>query len=330
MSRTKVSVWVIVFTLAFAVTMFVLPITPRVPVKTVAIERGSLKETISMTARVSDKGETVYGALVGGRVSDIYVSAGDYVAAGDRLFSLDDSYEKQALGALLSAIEAGDSAGGAYAYDTSPLTAVTLQNQLDLISQAETLKRTIELKTVRADADGVVKQLYIRKGELLADMTVALLVGSDERELLSTQRAQDMARVTAGMTGTVRVGEDIVGSARVSGFSAPGYQEALMTYAQTLRMDLFAVSPPPVGTQTQVELLLSETPDVPLAPLTAVSESGRIWVVRDGKAYPEAVDLSKRSDEWLLVGDELEGLSVVLAPDESRLKSGCAVKEQVK
>lgn len=137
-----------------------------------------------------------------------------------------------------------------------------------------------------------------------------------------------MARVSPGMTGLVYQDGERVGDALVSGFSAPSYQEALNAYVQTLHMDLTSDEALALGEQAQVRLLISRTDGLPLAPLGAVSETGRIWVVRDGKAYAEAVDLNKRSDAWLAVGEELEGLPVVLAPDEKRLKNGCAVKQQ--
>ena len=328
MNRTKLSLAVILVTILAAVTLFILPITPRVPVKTALIARGSLTDTLLMTATVTDRGEQVVGALVDGRVSEVFVSAGDEVKAGDRLFLLDDSQEQKALSALLGVIARQEGALSGEADAFAALRAMAAQNQIALYEQSETLKQTISLKTVRAESDGVVRQVYIKKGELLPQLTAAMLIGSSERELTAVQRAQDMARVSPGMTGLVYQDGERVGDALVSGFSAPSYQEALNAYVQTLHMDLTSDEALALGEQAQVRLLISRTDGLPLAPLGAVSETGRIWVVRDGKAYAEAVDLNKRSDAWLAVGEELEGLPVVLAPDEKRLKNGCAVKQQ--
>lgn len=328
MNKTRASLYLLGATAVLVATLFVLPITPRVPVSTVLIERDSLVDTLSVMGTVGDKGERIYGAMTAGQVASVHVAAGDRVQKGDLLFRLDASAEEAALGELLLAIDGQAAVMAMMPQPLSALSVAALQTQTELKLQAKTLQSVIEQKSVRADCAGVVRQVYIRQGDLLPERTVAVLIGSEERELLATQRAQDFTRVGIGVSGIMRLGDRPIGVARVSGFTAPTYSEEMLSYVQTVRMDVEPTAELALGDQVHVELVLDSKADTPLDPLSAVSESGRIWVVREGKAYAETVDLTQRNTEWIAVGEELTGLPVVLAPDEARLKQGCAVKEQ--
>ncbi len=322
MRKTVLSLGMMAVTAAVCTGLLVWPITPRVPVETARVTRGNLVHVQMLSATAVQREQNTAVALTDGVIDGIFVRQGDWVKRGDVLLRLDDTAERGQMTALLKqkyALREQSSAA---------LAALATQSEAMLDASIQQASAVLEMKTVRATADGQVRQVYLKSGAPVTAGSPVLLTADDGVELLAAERAATIGQLSIGMRALVSDGEKLLGTAEIVGFTAPQWDEALMTYTQAARLQYQGETEPVAGSRVQVRLCTQVRQNAPLVPLAAVSESGRIWVVKDGRAACRTLDCSVRDEENVLGDEELVGLSIVLDPDESRLQNGCGVKER--
>ncbi|MEA5014646.1 MAG: biotin/lipoyl-binding protein [Candidatus Limiplasma sp.] len=330
MPKTKASFGMIAVTLCTVVVMFVLPVTPKIPVSTAVVERGNLVIAQSLEGRVGYGDEQVCVAPLAGQVAQVNVRQGQAVRKGDVLLRLDTAWEEQALSGLEQAVYGQNQALESVQLAGEAMKAVWLQNQLSLQAQMREITLAIEAKTLRASADGVVGQVYVGAGDYAPALSPMLSVRGSQLELSARQRAQESMALQVGMRAVVYAQGEQRAVVTLSSFDAPALDTATGLYMQTLR---FWVDEgrewlkERVGSTVALELLSQVQPDVALAPIAAVSASNFLWVIRDGRVTPVKVDPKQRDADFVQVPQELLGERVVLLPDEADLRAGSQVKE---
>lgn len=97
MTRTQASLSVIAVTLATVTTLFLLPYTPKIPVKTATIQRGNWTKTTLAEGVVQYRQQQPAVCLQGGVLRQICAGEGETVRKGQLLFALDTRQEEAAL-----------------------------------------------------------------------------------------------------------------------------------------------------------------------------------------------------------------------------------------
>lgn len=333
MPKTKASFCVIAATLCTVIVLFVLPITPKIPVSIATIQRGTLVRTQSMEGLVCYGNEQPCVSPVAGQIAQVYVRQGQSVQQGDALLRLDTSLEERTLSELKQTLHQQEEAISALPAGQEVVQAVWLQNQLTLEQKIQEIGLTIEAKTLRATTDGVVGQVYAGQDAYVAALSPLMSIHAETVEICAQQRVQDSASLEVGMQGIVYVNGKQQAVVTLKAFEAPYIDEVSGMYSQTLRFSLAESDDwflERVGETVAIELLWDIETDVALAPISAVSQSDFLWIMEDGKASAVAIDPQKRDASYVCVPEELVGATVILLPDDSQLYSGCLVKEAKK
>lgn len=335
MRRTRASLWILGVTVATAAVLFVLPITPKIAVESVPITRGSLVRLLSVEGTVTRRQETPVVALVGGRVAEVCVRQGQSVRQGELLLRLDTTLEEAALqraARLQQELNAATEQTLALPAGLAGADALRLlagSSELELLASAEECRLAIQAKQVRAERDGLVGQVYVQPGDYAAPGNVAMTVYQSGVQVTAVQRAQDCAEMRLGTRALVTQ-NGTSALAELCAFGEPIWEESLGGYQQTLTFEVEAGAALQLGSPAELDILRDASPDVPVAPLDALTGDGTLWVIRDGKAYEERVDARLRDANQVQVPERLLGLSVILTPDEERLSVGASVKERRK
>lgn len=319
MSRSKASLWILCATACTLLVMLVLPITPKAPVQTAVVGRGALMRTFAAEGVVECGEATLCYAPVDGRLSEVLVAQGQRVEAGELLARLDASLEQRQMAefaALLGAAADDPAAGEWLSQGTRALA----------LERAQLIAR-MEAKQVRAASGGVVDRVYAQPGALVAAGTPLLTLRGDEGRIVATMRAQDAMKLRYGAPAAVYADGSMVATARLTAFEAPGRDEATGAYVQAV---VFAPADGSAlddlaGRSVSLEVVWDWQEDVALAPISAIDRDGRLWTVREQKAFAQPVDAGVRNERFVRVRDSLVGQRVVLSPEG--LSEGCRVKE---
>ncbi|MDD3337199.1 MAG: biotin/lipoyl-binding protein [Eubacteriales bacterium] len=324
MFKTKASLGVIAVTAITVMTLFLLPFTPKTPVRTAVVERGDLIKTTILEGVVAYRNQQPVVSLQAGQIGAVYVGQGDAVKKGQLLLSMDSSVEENALASVTAllyqrqALEAsyGDAVTMAFAGET-----------LSLKEQEATLRQSIALKQLRAQADGLVSEIFVKEGDLV-DQGALLGMVRDEATCISAALPSALGEAaTIGTAAVLRTG-DHTGAACLSAVAAPLLDDQTGQAIRQLTFTPLADTPRwKVGDRVTVEICDESNWGVPLAPIEAISESGRIWVVEDGVATSVKADFSQRNENFVALPESYVGLRVILSPDNAGLTEGCSVKE---
>jgi len=236
------------------------------------------------------------------------------VNKGDLLFQLDCSAEQEVLSACIQARRQREALGQAAA-------AFALEGQLSL-SQLESQARAgIAASQIRAEADGVVENVYAQAGSYVQQGELLGWMRGTELCVQSSGDTERLAMVRAGAAAVLSTGEAV----QLQSMGAPTAENQQQLVFIPLKED--GLTERRVGETVTIEMLSGPVCNAALVPLAAVSANGEIWFVENGRARSETVDVSRRNADYVAVSAEWLGRSVVLAPDEAQLKQGCAVKE---
>ncbi len=320
-------------TLCTVIVLFVLPITPKVPVSTAVIQRGSLLRTQSVEGMIRFGNEQPCLSLLAGQVAELYVAQGQRVQKGEALLRLDTSAEERALKEMTGALKKQEELVSSLSYEKDAVQAVWLQNRLTMEQKVQELMASIDAKTLRAQNDGIIGQVYTAPDSYVAALTPLMSIHENTVEIYAQHRMQDSANLRTGVKAVVYANGQQQAIAELSGFGAPVLDSMTGLSMQTLRFSVregAAWVQDHVGETVSMELLWDAQENLALAPMAAVSQDDLLWVVRDGKAVPMAIDSQKRDADYVCVPENLVGESVVLLPDETPLFSGCLIKEAKK
>lgn len=329
MRKTKASLVMIAATAITVATLFLLPFTPREAVHTVIIGRGDLVKTTLLEGAISYEAQQPCIALSAGRVSRVNVRQGQRVQKGELLFSMDTAAEEEALSAL--ALLKYEREQAAQSAEAVALIEAVSQSDWSLRQTEAELKARIAAGQIRANADGVVGGVYVEEGSYVSAMDVLGAVHAEQKCVVASMRATTAVNTMLGDVAAVRsAAEKELGLAVLSGAEQPTVDAATAGFVQQC---VFTMEEPQtlagveVGERVTLELLREAAKDQPLAPLSAIGANDLLWVVIDGKAYPQKVEVGSRNGQYAVVDEALLGSQVILLPDSLSLYPGCPVKE---
>lgn len=333
MPKTKASLLVIAATALTVLTLFLLPFTPKVPVRTTVVARGELIKTTLLEGVVSYRDEQPCVAAQAGRVSAVYVAQGQRVSRGDLLFSLDTTAEEEALASLSQMLYEQEKALKGFE-GSDAIAAAAVQSTWEARKTQVELLASVESKQIRAASDGVVGGVYAEEGSYVAALSVLGSVRGEGKRITAVNFLNDTAEILTGSPADVRSASgESLGLATLVATGAPAMDEKTAQYVQQLTFEPAEeaqLADAEIGDRVTVEMLCESLDDMALVPLGAVGSGDRLWVISNGTVTPVKIDVSRRNDQYVCVPDKLIGQSVVLLPDEYALYAGCPVKEAKK
>ncbi len=298
------------------------PAEAVVEVQTARIRRGAILQRISAPGSLVAMRESRIGAEVRGRIERIFVSDGDRVEAGDRLFQIDPkTYE-----VVLRQSEAGvDLARAERLQAESDLRRAQALRSKDIVSQdeiarletgvaltrarerqaVETLalaRRNLEQTLVRAPFGGSIAERLVDEGTTALVQPQTIVVVLQETAELEAQAAIPESRLTA-----IRVGDAVL--LHVEGLTAPIQTEVssvgdtIDPATRTYRVKMRVPNPEhqlKAGVFARVEILPEAKRDVLLVPRAAIRSEGgrsRVYIVQGGRAIAVPVQLGIVSEE---------------------------------
>lgn len=325
MTRTQASLSVIAVTLATVTTLFLLPYTPKIPVKTAVIQRGNWTKTTLAEGVVQYRQQQPAVCLQGGVLRQICAGEGEAVRKGQLLFALDTRQEEDALERLAAGRHAMEEAVSAFGQEAA---LWKLSERLEMESQEAALKQSIALKQIRAEQDGVMGPVYRQEGELLKAGDVLAVVHSTEKNVAAVCRSSVVSRIGTGAEAAILdPAGQVVGQASLTAIGAPETDASTGQSVQRLVFEPETALTAEPGQRCVVELVQESRRNVPLVPPEAVDGDGCLWLVENGTVSRYPLEEPDCAGQMVQVPEELLGKSAALDPEESRLTPGCPVKE---
>ena len=308
----------IAVTAVVAAVMLAVPVTAgsgeadrTVRVETAAVSKGTVERILALSGRV--RYETEYGALAPatGIVAEVYVQPGQRVTAGQALFRMDGTAQEAAVSACLAR---GESVSAALPVKMNG-TAEVLQS-----ATAENLTASqlaLEALTVRAQVDGLVQQVNVTSHSGVAAGTLAMALSGEKQQVVVNAALRDAEKLQRGQRASILVQGAQQAMATVESIGAA------VTDATTGQVTCEVVLP--LGAQVEAEVELLRAENVTVVPLQAISETGSVWWVADGRAWETdaAVIAQDEVSAWVALP---EGVSVVVN-SAKELAQGQRVKE---
>ena len=316
----------IAVTAVVAAVMLAVPVTAgrgeadrTVRVETAAVSKGTVERILALSGRV--RYETEYGALAPatGIVAEVYVQPGQRVTAGQALFRMDGAAQEAAVSACLAR---GESVSAALPVEMNG-TAEVLQS-----ATAENLTASqlaLEALTVRAQVDGLVQQVNVTSHSGVAAGTLAMALSGEKQQVVVNAALRDAEKLQRGQRASILVqgAQQAMATVESIGAAVTDATTGQVTCEVVLSMDQSLDLP--LGAQVEAEVELLRAENVTVVPLQAISETGSVWWVADGRAWETdaAVIAQDEVSAWVALP---EGVSVVVN-SAKELAQGQRVKE---
>ncbi len=319
MSKAKASICVMIATTVTVMTLFFLPKPDRQTFTTTTVTAESLKITCMLEGRAVYSGRQLLLSPVSGTVAQCYAMSGDRVNAGELIIRMDSQADEEALAVLES-----------YSYQLTQAT-VTLGGNLPAADlwltqqqQRASLAASIRLKQIRANAGGIVENLYVQPGEYVAAGT---LLGQIRGETISVSAVWTGESSITPATGLQAYWcEDDGTPIHPMTLEAVALTSDQNGYLLTFAFENNGKPVPAEGERAPVLLMLEELPATTLIPLNAMDDEGRIWIVENGHAYPVEPETGLADQHNIQVSNLQPGTRVILEPDQTILMENGRVR----
>jgi membrane fusion protein (multidrug efflux system) len=297
------------------------PVTELSPADLYEVQRGELRQSISITGTLQPRIWTAVKAKAAGEVQEMLVREGETVKAGQIVARIDTTEAQARLAEKLADLEGGK-AQLAYAtrnreqqlalmrqnfisqnaFENTQSTFLVAEAKLKALeAQVSLTRKSLDDTVVRAPIAGVVSERFAQAGEKVAmDGKILNLVNLAEFEVEAPIPASDISEVRIGQE--VRFGiegfDDRIFSGRINRISPA-------TQTGTRSVLVYAVLPNPDGKLkgglfAKGSLTVSKRDQVLLIPTTALrEESGQasVWRLSAGKLALQSVKVGVRNDE---------------------------------
>lgn len=324
MSKTNLSIGVMIATAVAVMALFFFPHpeAPRVAVTTV--RPGSLQK-VAMLQGQSIQGEQIpVVAPLAGKVAQVYVKSGERVQAGQLLVRLDAQMEEQALALLDQQIY---QLGYRFSQLMEPQDSANLTLLTSLAEQRTALVTAIQCKQIRASSEGISENLYVKAGDYLNEAGLIGNLCGSERKVIAYWPLLQGQPPFPGMMAWWCTQEGIREEPLIlESVGAPVEQKQTLTYPLVFRSMLGEHTKILQGEGAPVCLILQEEQVEAMVPMEALDSNQQLWVVRNGQTAPVPAMVRQHNDEFVQVADELAGEQVVLQPDELLLEDGMVMR----
>ncbi|MFW6161157.1 MAG: efflux RND transporter periplasmic adaptor subunit [Planctomycetota bacterium] len=287
-----------------------------------------------------------------GTISQIHVEDGQTVAAGDRLFSIDDSKLQAERAAAEAALEEAKArrrdARNSFErnkkllkreviakddFDAAKAKYEAVQAEVDrLEANAALIGERIEDTRIRAPVDGVLSELAVDVGDYVARGSLLVtLYTLDPLELAVTVPETHMGRVREGQPVDAMV--DAYADERFEGtvrFVAPNVDERTREFLVKAVVDNpdLRLKPGAFATAAVTVAEREGRPAMPEKALVATREGYLVYVVEEATARERSVTVGQRRAGLAEVSEGLEGGETVVTAGQWRLSDGQAVTVQ--
>jgi multidrug efflux pump subunit AcrA (membrane-fusion protein) len=277
---------------------------------TATISRGTYKDTVAATGKISPKRDEDLSFTSSGVVSAVEVKVGDRVQKGDVLARIDDTAliaQRDAAQAQVTAAKAqlSEDSGG-----TSTQIAADEASVASAESQLDEAKDAVENATLRAPFAGMVSAVGYSVGDQAGGSaqgsggsdqgsTSAITVISPRTLLVEAEvSASDVSRLKKGMQAEVTPtggGDVVYGTVSEIGVIASASDSGAAQFPVTI-----AVTGTPSGlfpgSSASVSIIVSQANNVLTVPTQALHSSGNttyVYVISGGKRIKRTVTLGK-------------------------------------
>ncbi|MBR2923951.1 MAG: biotin/lipoyl-binding protein [Clostridia bacterium] len=320
MSKTSLSLCVMIATLLAVVALFFLPKPQAQIISTTTVKPGMVQKTCMLDGEAGFGDRQPLISPLSGQVEQVYVKSGQLVEKGQLLFRLSTAMEELALQQLqYQQYQLENYLGGIVGQ--LPWTSADLLANVN--SQQQTLLSTIATKQIRADCDGRIENLYVQVGEYVAASSVAGSISGKEMTISSVWFSQDGAPPVPGMNAWWC---DAYGNQLepliLESVGAPTLQNTIQIYPLVFSCVWGNESKIRVGEKAPVCLVLEEQAANAVVTAEALDDQQQVWVVQNDSVKPVKVAWADCEDNALQLPDEWAGSKVVLNPDQLDLQEG--------
>lgn len=312
MSKATASLCVITVTIATVMALFFSPLPTAVRLQTAAIVPGQLQKTRMLQGTVTYADSSLLFSPLDGRIAAVHVQTGDGIQEGQLLFSLDADREIAALATLNNRLASLESGAAALPAELRLTDAKELFQQAS--SRAE-LEALIAAKQIRSGAEGRIENLFVKQGAYVAAGTPLAQMHGDQLCITALWTGEHSLTPREGMAAWW-CGKDGRPQGQLTLTSVLPVEQASGT---ALRLSFSPVDgcclPLRPGDAVAVTLLLDTLPSGALAPLSALGEGQRLWVVSEGVVKAIPVTTGEGNGQQIQVSDAMAGMQVILEPD---------------
>lgn len=322
MPKAKASILALLTAAAAVAGMFFVPYSPPEAVRTTVVQSGEWMRCARIGGIVSCGIEPCI-TTEGGIVRRIHAEPGQAVRKGQLLFSMDTSAQEAALKAITQA---------RYTYQQTAekmgesIEALAISQELEWMQTELVLRAQIEAAQIRAQTDGVLDRIYVQEGQYAAKAHLLGSVSTGEKEIIASASVHALSQAELNGLVLVKMDAETLGIGIIQNISAPDDTGMQQLVIRPVQQEQFAQCE--AGEYVSVEWVEEQIDHCALIPIGAVDAQSHVWFVSDGRAYPKAIDTTKRNGECIAAGEEWENCRIVLEPEG--LREGCRVKEAKK
>lgn len=293
--------------------------------------RGPAIEAVYATGVIEPLRWAKVSPMQAGRIAQILARDGDPVAEGTVLARLDDREPR----ANLAQLAAREKFLREEAERMRPLRerGVVSQQTFDRAisdlhqasAQIAAAKKLLADRTLESPIAGVVLRQDGLIGEVVEAGRVLYWVGPPRPiRVVADVDEQDVPRVRAGQRALIKADAfpDTAFEGKVADITLKG-DPVNQTYR--VYIGLPDGAPLLIGMTVEVNIVLRETPDALLVPLGAVRD-GKVWVVRDGRAFAQAVKTGAIGDRSVEIREGLAGDETLIAAPPRGFKDATKVR----
>lgn len=308
-----------------------------VPVTVASVQVGSLSEILELTGTVQPWDTYSVTTEVSGRVEEIHVQEGDWIEEGQVLLELDRTKRELELRTRRAQLEQGmvelDFARKRLARADALLQRGAIsQSEVDTLNERvkvaqagvevaelaiESMEEDLNDTLVTSPVAGQITSRFVSIGEVVGPMAQLFTVLELNPVKVLTEITEPyLLEITAGQGVRIRfdaIGQDVFTGIVHRIHPVANAQSSAFPLEISLRNGLRQLLP---GMVARIELkgkVFREVTHVPLEAVVNSEGSNLLYVVRDGKAHRQEVEVVERLDGRAIVEGQLtEGESVVV------------------
>jgi len=306
------------------------------PTAVATLKAGPVERVLAVSGRTETDIQSDVRSLVAARVTEVKVSEGDNVAAGDTLVMLDagqpNSRVRQALASLDEAIlrEQGAQADRDRAVslgDTvSQVTIANAERDLELAkaevsrqrAALEQLKLALPDYKITAPIDGLVLDRSVEPGDLVSPSDILMRLANTDTLHVEVQVDEIYAdKIHVGQRARLQLAGRVETLTGTVNFVAAEVNE--LTGSLRVKIAFDAIPDAQIGLTTVANILVDrveEAVTVPRSALVASGSDAAVFVIRDGRANLTPISfVDWPADRVEVTSGLTEGDRVVLSPE---------------